>query len=213
MKSKIFLSMLVIMVALSMVVGGTMAYFSDSGTSSSNTFTAGTLKMLMSNDALNWGDDVTATWSTPANWAPGESTTGKISFTNVGTVDAHHLWFNFEITQDSILLDKIIVTDVSEVFNGVSTGNQAATVALQVGDNNNVLTARELLATDWYTWDNISNHDDNVIGAGNLKDYSLSFTFKFDENATDEYQGLSAIFNLGVSATQGSPTEGYICFH
>lgn len=79
MKSKIFLSMLVIIVAVSLVAGGTMAWFTDAQNSANNTFTAGTVK-------INMRGDIGAVPLTVSNIAPGDTITKYVVFQNTGTL-------------------------------------------------------------------------------------------------------------------------------
>ncbi|MHB1455192.1 MAG: TasA family protein [Saccharofermentanales bacterium] len=53
MKSKIMMSMFLLVITISMVVGGSFAYFSDSETSIGNTFTAGTLDLKINDGDVN----------------------------------------------------------------------------------------------------------------------------------------------------------------
>ena len=84
MKSKILLSLLVIVVSVSMVVGGTMAYFTDREASSVSTFTTGRLDIgLVGNDGVSKGINLDI-----SNLAPGDNTAiGKITLTNNGSLD------------------------------------------------------------------------------------------------------------------------------
>ncbi|MHB8963543.1 MAG: TasA family protein, partial [Saccharofermentanales bacterium] len=53
MKSKIIMSVFLLIITVSMVVGGSFAYFSDSETSIGNTFTAGTLDLKINDGDVN----------------------------------------------------------------------------------------------------------------------------------------------------------------
>ncbi|GAH85557.1 unnamed protein product, partial [marine sediment metagenome] len=72
MKKQIPFSIMAIGIVSLLVGSATFAYFSDTETSSDNTFTAGTfadLKLLDNNE--DWGDGVTATW-TATDMIPGQ---------------------------------------------------------------------------------------------------------------------------------------------
>ena len=192
--------------------------FSSSGKVEGSTFTAGTLNMVLSGDG-----NTTGKWVSPTNWAPGQEVTSTIHITNTGSIDAHHIYFGFSDvtnggpTGSGNLLDKIIVTNLSENFNGHVTANQAANIDQQIGNKDGVLTLNELTSFmkngyGYYTSDDQSG-DGIVLQAGDQKDYSISMTFQFDPNAGNEYQGTTAGFTFMANATQNSPTDGLVALH
>lgn len=82
MKRLIISSLLIICVAALVVSLGTFAYFSDSASSTGNTFSAGTLYI---NDGSH---TFTITPDSPwGNMAPGQTRTGSFTITNNGTID------------------------------------------------------------------------------------------------------------------------------
>ena len=69
---------------------GTYAYFSDTETSTGNTFTGGTLDLQIKADG-NFVDGVTATW-TMSNMVPGVSKVNNtVALKNVGIIAADHM--------------------------------------------------------------------------------------------------------------------------
>ena len=215
---KMLLSILMIGMVATVAGAGTWASFSDTGTSSGNTMTAGTLDMVLANNNDDFSDDVIATWASPAGFKPGDNISSVLKFSNNGTVDSHHIWFYLEGVNhasngdSSNLMNAIIITDLHERFNGVTTGNQATTLATQVGDHDNILTLAEFCSSAYYTFDDQST-DDDVIAAGNQEDYDLFINFQFSPAAGNEYQGDSCTFNMKTVATQNTPTEGMIPLH
>ena len=85
MTRKIAMSVLVIAVATAMVTLGTFAYFSDSETSTGNTFGAGTLDLQ-----VNGENPLTSAFA-ESNLYPGWADTEPIKVTNVGTIDGNTL--------------------------------------------------------------------------------------------------------------------------
>ena len=83
MKTKIIMSFLVLFVALSMVIGGTFAYFSDSETSLGNTFTAGTLDLK-----INDGDANVVAFNV-TNMRPGNQPSTSYKLDNVGSINGY----------------------------------------------------------------------------------------------------------------------------
>lgn len=80
MKSKIMMSILLLVITISMVVGGSFAYFSDSETSIGNTFTAGTLDLKI-NDG-----DVNVVAFNVTNMAPGAQPVRSFKLGNTGSI-------------------------------------------------------------------------------------------------------------------------------
>lgn len=221
---KLALLAIAVVVMCGMIGAGTFAYFTSSANVEPTTFTSGSLDMALSNDSVfGSSDDVTATWVSPSNWAPGQKTSATLHFTNVGSVDAHHIYFMLNNASNNgngdatKLMDKIIISNLQERFNGTTTSNQALKVAHQVGNRDDVLTLAEFLgqANNWfgfYTYDDVSG-DGNVIAAGDQQDYDLIMEFTFDPSADNTYQGDSCQFALASKATQNSPTDGMVCLH
>jgi predicted ribosomally synthesized peptide with SipW-like signal peptide len=109
MNKKILASIFVIgMLALAMGYG-TYSYFSSTKTSTGNTFTIGTLSM----------GEVTASFSCPSTWGPGDSFTATWDLTNTGTMDIKYLAVdihNYYGTAD--LASVIEVTEFKEYIPG-----------------------------------------------------------------------------------------------
>jgi len=85
---------------IGLVVAGTWAYFSDTETSSGNTFAAGTLDLKISDDNQGYGDGVTLTWVMD-NMIPGVTTaTSTISLQNSGSLAGDHVEIAFSHTID-----------------------------------------------------------------------------------------------------------------
>jgi predicted ribosomally synthesized peptide with SipW-like signal peptide len=97
MKRSILFSLMMIGAAVALVGGGTFAYFSDNGNSTTNLFTSGTLDVQLSNDGTGlWYDNVSGTWVSPAGWAPGDTFEAVLKFRNVGSVAAHSGLIDFQ---------------------------------------------------------------------------------------------------------------------
>jgi len=75
-----------ILLVIAMVGAGTWAYFSDTETSTGNTFTAGTIVLALDgqdNDGAAYG----TTYFNVANMAPGDTETAYLEIDNTGTLD------------------------------------------------------------------------------------------------------------------------------
>jgi predicted ribosomally synthesized peptide with SipW-like signal peptide len=92
MDRKIPIGFLIVGLVAALAAAGLYAYFSDTETSSGNTFTAGTLDLKMQVDTV-WGDDgvAYARWS-GSNMAPGDILgSATIRLKEFGTILADHL--------------------------------------------------------------------------------------------------------------------------
>lgn len=79
---RILLSLIVLALAGTVAIGATRAYFSDTETSTGNTFTAGTLDLK-----VNGNDDPVGVTYTLADWKPGDDkNVGPVTLRNAGTV-------------------------------------------------------------------------------------------------------------------------------
>ncbi len=102
---KILISISVIGVVAAVAIGGTIAYFSDTETSTGNTITAGTLELEIRDQDEGFGNGVTATW-TASDVKPGNQydfTVPFVGLRKLGTVNADHL----EITDDYRVIEEI----------------------------------------------------------------------------------------------------------
>jgi predicted ribosomally synthesized peptide with SipW-like signal peptide len=213
MNKKLLSSLSALLLTSSLVGGASFAEFSSQATSAANTFTAGTLNLGLS--ASGPTASGTAAWNS-GNMKPGDEVTGQIDLTNTGTVDASHVYFYFNQIQNSDpeLFNQIIVTSVKEKFNGTTTAEQLDSLKASMGINAaDDLTVAKLFTTAFYSWDDRSG-DGIILSAGDKKDYSLIFTFKFKDMANNnDVQGKTAAFTLKAEARQNSPTEGFVPLH
>lgn len=99
------LTAIVLIGIVAMLAGaGTFAYFSDTGRSYDNTFTAGTLDLKLSHSSAGpWTDEVSGTW-TLSNMKPGDETpTASVFFKNFGSVLSSTLSItcDYSVTEES----------------------------------------------------------------------------------------------------------------
>jgi len=117
MKTRIYVSMLVIALTAALIGGATMAVFTDTETSVGNTFTAGTVDITVGTTtlAVNSG-----------NMAPGDTRSGSFEVTNAGT-----LALRFDVTA--------VGAGALFTVQGDAPGNTPATVALTANHTDVVL--------------------------------------------------------------------------
>lgn len=83
------------LMVMGLVGGGTWAFFSDTETSTGNTFIAGTLDLGLSNTSnTSATGSITGTFSS-SNWAPGDNATGTLWINNDGSINISTLTITF----------------------------------------------------------------------------------------------------------------------
>src|SRR3989344_5724467 len=93
MSRKILISGLSILATLGIVSAAPFAYFNDVGASNDNVFAAGDFDMQLSDTDEEDLDSVSGTWGLAS--APGDTFTGDLRVTNIGSVDADHIELKF----------------------------------------------------------------------------------------------------------------------
>ncbi|MFA4871592.1 MAG: TasA family protein [Patescibacteria group bacterium] len=104
---RILISLSIIAVVATIAIGGTIAYFQDTETSSGNTFSAGILDLKIRDQDEDWGDGVHATWTAPPDVKPGDAWDFRIPLVQMqeswdSTVPGNHL----EITSDYSVVEE-----------------------------------------------------------------------------------------------------------
>jgi len=207
MNKKILASILVIgMLALAMGYG-TYSYFSDTAKSTGNVFTAGTLDLKLANAGGEYTNEVTATWSSPAGWAPGETVEATLYMKNTGSIGIHHIRVGVGNLGGTGLWDAVLLTkfvffegDITDMVKGFGPtdypldNNKDGKVTLHEFINwcaqpHSIL----LFAGAWTT-------GPDYIAPGGTQYLTLGFTF--DSDAGNSYQGLTASFDLTILAYQ-----------
>jgi len=101
MNNKILLSILSIFAVIGLVGGITYAYFNDTGTSTNNVFSTGTLDLVLSDNNETDIDSVTASFG-GTNLAPGGClASATLNIKNVGSVTANYI--DISATNDDTL--------------------------------------------------------------------------------------------------------------
>src|SRR3989338_7492546 len=114
MNRKIMFSLISIAATGILVAGATFAFFSDSATSTNNTFASGTLNLLL-DDADETTPAASVTGSiTASNFAPGQSVNGFISLHNPGTLPIAEVLMTADTTETN---DGSTASDMRDVLN------------------------------------------------------------------------------------------------
>lgn len=184
---RIVSSSLTIGAAGALLIGATFAFFSDSGTSSGNIFSTGTLDLQLKNgvstSSAGFTDSVTATFG-DSNMAPGDCTgDATLTLRNNGSIDAGSV--------------------------DISASNSNGTLAPWLRINNlnyaggNVSVAPD---TNVNGWQDLSDFAVNGlpglsgISAGNTVEFVMDVCL--DQTAPNAVQGLSNTLTLTVNLNQ-----------
>lgn len=203
---KILISLAIIGVVAAIGVGATVAYFSDTETSTGNTFTAGTLDLKLN------GGNANSTMFTVANVVPGQSDGASVTLNNAGNINGF-IDFNFTnlIDQDNSCVDPEIGDEAGCVAQGLGAGtgeldSNLTITAFIIKDTNTIYDA----GTDVLVYQGLASA---IVGAG-LQDYAFnsaaSDTFRInwsvDSSVNNIIQsdsaGFDVTFELGQTRAQ-----------
>lgn len=210
MKAQILASLLTIGVAATMLGVGTVAYFSDTETSTGNILQAGTLDLIL--EESGGTSPITLT-----NMKPGDTVTGSITVTNAGSLAGSLYATSWYVESDGVttapdgtgldmsdddvakmLLITAFTADEADILSQIpdTDGNGKITVYDMVNDTSGVTLAEYpspgQLGT-WYSYDTNMTADESHV-------YSL--TIKFDTAAGNDYQGDGITLTFEFLLTQ-----------
>lgn len=205
-KRALIFSALALIMCLSMFVGSTYAWFTDTVTSTNNIIKSGTLSI-----AMHWADGdespENAVWQDASQgaifnydkWEPGYVQARHIKISNVGTLAFK---YEMQITANGVVSKLANVIDVYFFDDAVQTTRASFTDANKVGTLADVLNGGAVNA--------LTNTVKGQLLAeeGNNEDV-ITIAFKMRENAGNEYQGLSigTDFSIRLYASQLSYEE------
>lgn len=193
-KQALLLSALSLLLCVSMLIGSTFAWFTDSVTSSGNIIKSGTLDVEMywakgteAPDSANWEDASKGAIFNYDKWEPGYTEVRHVKIENVGTLAFKYV-VNIKANGEVSKLAEVI--DVYFVDPATQVSDRAALL-----DTYKVGTLADVLAGTAGT-----THGDLIAGASD----SITIALKMQESAGNEYQGLSlgSDFSVQVLATQ-----------
>ncbi|MBQ8387944.1 MAG: hypothetical protein IJX46_03365 [Clostridia bacterium] len=191
-------SALSMLLCLSMLIGTSWAWFTDSVTSAGNVIQSGTLDVEM-HWAKGTEDPATATYKDASEgaifnydkWEPGYIDVKHVKISNVGSLA---LKYQLNIVANGTVSELADVIDVYFVDPAVQITNRTA-----LSDNNKLGTLREV----------IKGLSDGKQGNGFLaagESVTITLALKMQESAGNEYQGLSigTDFSVQLIATQAT---------
>jgi len=199
---KILTSLLTILVVGSTAVGATQAYFSDTETSTGNTFTAGSLDLNID------GGDTNVIKFTVANMRPGSQNIGTWRLRNVGSVDGYLDLHNILVTSKENGCLEPETGDSSCGNPGDGEGELQDLVSLSKlfwdNDCNGWVGTGETTVYDGKVGSIASDYDLNVpLSAGQEK--CLTAQFNWWSGAEDN-KGMGDSFTLDLTAELAQTT-------
>ena len=206
---KLIFSALAVILALGLM-GGTFAYFQETQTSTSNTFTAGTLLMEISDDGTwdpdGWGTIVDRTWEM-TNMVPGISeVTNHASIQEIGTLDGDHVEIVFSAT---IVPGTLLPQDMAEWLEVTAMTYGSTSLFNDV----KATTGWDVNSNGFLDLDDLMRSGPVIASGGPLDDLtaphtvgfiSLSMTIRFNEGATDDVQGATLTMVVSFILNQHS---------
>ena len=193
-KRALLLSALSLLMCVSMLIGSTFAWFTDSVTSSGNIIKSGTLDVEMywadgteAPDSATWTDASTGAIFNYDKWEPGYVEVRHIKIANEGTLA---LKYQIKIVANGEVSDLADVIDVYYVDPAQQIADRTA-----LTDDNKLGTLTDVLA-------NLANTANGELPAG--ENDTITLALKMQESAGNEYQNKSigSDFSVILMATQ-----------
>jgi len=189
---RIILSLLMIVTVAGVTVGATVAYFSDTETSTNNTFAAGTIDIAV-NDENAWEEtvfDVTV----DGNLKPGMSRTATLTVANVGQNDLV-LWKRVKVT-DRNGGDSTEPEETADPSDSINNLDSQISYDMTVGGVNTIPAIWGVKLADVDSlWIPLGK-----VVAGDSVD--VTQVYKLLEETGNEYQGDTLTFDIDLYAEQ-----------
>ena len=201
-KRALLMSALALLMCVSMLIGSTFAWFTDSVTSSGNKIKAGTLDIelwkvnSMMAETEQVKDEALFNYDL---WEPGYAYATDLKLKNVGTLDAKFIMTIVPTTEVGELAE---VIDVYYTINNFVLWKQMGQITGNTsGMRDYVKENYAKLGTLKDVLDGTVKFPETAIGADN--DVYIQIAMVMQESAGNEYQGKSAgVFDLRILATQ-----------
>lgn len=183
MKSKIIVSILVLALVLTAVLGATAAYFSDTGTSTGNTFTAGSLDLKVNGSDENVRLFNLSDLSPAVFVVPDSQPTSRYNISNTGTIKGY------------LNIKNIVITTDENGLIGPEIALSDTTVRGELGD---FLNMRLWVDTDG---DGYISTGENQFYNGKISDLPSSFLLNLEIPAGGTAKVLGVVSDWWSSAT------------
>jgi predicted ribosomally synthesized peptide with SipW-like signal peptide len=184
---KILISLVLIAIVSGSLVGGAVAYFSDTEVSPANTFSAGSLDLRVGEE----DDPDVSTYFEVGNVVPGSSGSALINLENVGSIDG-----SAEITIINLVdLDNTLTEPEVVLADTLPEGELAESLMITISGNG--VTIVELLS-DLAVMGPLSL---GTLGSGTITPITISYSIN-GEGVGNEIQTDSVSFDMVFSLYQ-----------
>ena len=203
MNRRIAMSALSILSTLALTGGAAFAFFSDTNTSTGNTFSAGTLNLQLDDENEAFTSGSVTSSLTGTNLAPNAtSDLGFISLHNSGTIAMAEVELGVDKTADdadAFLLEDVLDLTVTTGSDSTCAGgtDQTPSIAAVVGNLLMPLTLSELVASDYDALPGLAAEN-----AGTTDEYYVCFDATMKASAGNDYQGDTATFTFSFTGNQ-----------
>jgi predicted ribosomally synthesized peptide with SipW-like signal peptide len=221
---KLLITALVLILSVGMI-GSAFAYFSDTETSTGNTYTTGTLDMVLSDNDETEQDGVVATWVSPTGWKPGQEVSATLTMKNIGNIGSIFLFLKPVNIQEydgdtpesepassaNDMVNWINITDFMVTVVGPGgwiIGNQANSMATWgIWGTTAPLTLAEFASGSYnfLIWG--ATDSDYCLKASGVTTVTLDMTFKFNPDADNNYQGDYCTMDFRCVTGNEEPTS------
>ena len=206
--NKKVLTIIGLVALVAILATGAFAYFTTSA-GATGTITAGTVNMKIASvvpsaDCPAYADidDTSVVLWTDTNWAPGDSKTAKLCFTNTGSLAIPQVGFRWNGLTGN-LAEHIFVTSIVDSLSGEEI---AGYIAAYDFNHDGFMSLAELGVANsgeqefFVYWGGVPN----FLPVGTDVSW-VQYTLKFDENAGNDLQGATFDFNLQLTGYQHAP--------
>ncbi|MHB8966903.1 MAG: hypothetical protein ACYC5A_05415 [Thermoleophilia bacterium] len=173
-------------------------------------FTSGRVDIRLSNDGATYSNGVNRTWVSPQNWAPGDELTAQLFIRDSGRNRVGVLladWTN-PTYGDPNLLSVVEVTSWRESGDAFGVNRAPLYAAVHDGDGDGRLSIWELINAGPVELGHLPDGNSSYRGGGGSTCsidesggvYVVEMSFRFMEEAGNEYQGAEASFDLQINA-------------
>ena len=192
-KRSLLMSGLALLLCVSMLIGSTFAWFTDSVTSSGNIIKSGTLDVEMSwadgkedPDAATWNDAADGAIFEYENWEPGYTVVRHIKIENIGSLA---LQYQLTIASEDEVSDLSDVIDVYYADGAIQVSGRDLTGMTKIGTLTEVLEGMADTASGYL----IPNED-----------HTVTLALQMQESAGNDYQdkSIGTSFSVILIATQ-----------
>jgi len=185
-------SMILVMLASTLVGAGTVAYFNDTETVSGNMFSAGTLDLEV-NDENPW----TSTLISVSNMKPGDTGEVTIKLENLGSLDGYVcMWIKDVINSPGDTPEPEPTSDDGELGANIE-------ITIWQDDGDNVLESDEEVYVDGATLDSLNNTKvvtNKPLSAGGT--VYIGFSWEIPSTVGSEIMDDSVTFTIEFALTQ-----------